>query len=149
MIKFFVVHVIIRTVTKYFLVDCIWAEWGAWGDCSSTCKGGTQSKTREVGTAAQHGGVNCTTEACSTDGGDDENCNSKSQSCNDDVNCPSKIKIYSMFSYCLNYVKASLERHNGSIIIDYFQSIVSGTNGESGTHVINFVRPLVQMIMAR
>ena len=75
---------------RYFTVDCTWAEWGAWADCSSTCQGGTQSKTREVATDAQHGGVNCTAEACPDDAGDDVNCNSKTQSCNDDVNCPSK-----------------------------------------------------------
>ena len=53
-----------------------------------------------------------------------------------------------MFLSKFNYL-ASLEIPNGSIIIDYFQSIVSGMNGESGTPVINFVHQLVQMIMAQ
>merc|ERR1719300_1584747 len=40
-------------------VDCVVGAFGAWGDCSATCSGGKQTRTRSVTTAAAHGGAAC------------------------------------------------------------------------------------------
>mmetsp|Transcript_62971 Transcript_62971/g.99934 ORF Transcript_62971/g.99934 Transcript_62971/m.99934 type:complete len:340 (+) Transcript_62971:104-1123(+) len=40
-------------------VDCKYAEWGEWADCSVTCGNGTRKHAREVETEAQHGGAEC------------------------------------------------------------------------------------------
>ena len=58
-------------------VDGMWGDWGSWGDCSQTCGGGTQSRSRECNNPpAANGGdecpdndpssetQNCNTEAC-------------------------------------------------------------------------------------
>jgi hypothetical protein len=53
-------------------VNCKVSEWSGWGDCSVTCGGGTQRRTKEVLTPMAHDGMPCPddlveTRACNTD----------------------------------------------------------------------------------
>lgn len=41
-------------------VDCEWSAWTAWGACSESCGGGTQSRERSIEQIALHGGAECT-----------------------------------------------------------------------------------------
>lgn len=42
-------------------IDCVVADWGAWGSCSSACGRGTQLRTRAVLVPARYGGAPCPT----------------------------------------------------------------------------------------
>ena len=60
-------------------VDCIWSEWTDWGECSMTCGGGSQSRSRqEVGPF--HEGAPCDGASTGT-----QDCNTH--------NCPSKLNM--------------------------------------------------------
>ena len=52
-------------------IDCQVSDWGAWGPCSATCDGGTQTRTRTVTTQPLYGGTSCgnlqETQSCNTD----------------------------------------------------------------------------------
>merc|ERR1712076_246741 len=39
--------------------NCKWAPWHAWSECTATCGGGVQNRTREVLQAASNGGKDC------------------------------------------------------------------------------------------
>jgi len=39
--------------------NCKWAHWHAWSECTATCNGGTQNRTREVQQDASNGGKDC------------------------------------------------------------------------------------------
>ena len=41
------------------LVDCAYGEWSAWGECTTDCGGGTQTRTRSVIAEAACGGIAC------------------------------------------------------------------------------------------
>lgn len=42
------------------IVDCIWAHWEAWEECTASCgKGGIQRRERSVHVHPQGGGANC------------------------------------------------------------------------------------------
>ena len=52
-------------------MDCQLSTWSSWIDCSTTCGGGTQHRSRVVEKVAQNGGVICSgslveTQACNT-----------------------------------------------------------------------------------
>jgi hypothetical protein len=40
-------------------VDCVLGEYGDWGACSVSCGSGSETRTRELTTAAAHGGMAC------------------------------------------------------------------------------------------
>ena len=40
-------------------VDCQVGPWSAWSECSASCGTGTQTRTREIVVAAEHGGAAC------------------------------------------------------------------------------------------
>lgn len=44
-------------------VDCRWAEWTFWSDCTKTCDKGTRFRSRQRLEAAQHGGAICRGDA--------------------------------------------------------------------------------------
>lgn len=63
----------------------MWTDWSAFPTCSSTCMGGTQTRTRTcTNPAPMFGGMDCTGAA------------SETQSCNDLINCPGKT----FYKYC-------------------------------------------------
>ena len=75
------------------LVDCAWADWGSWADCTSTCKGGQQTRIRAIASDAQYGGVNCSQSACTANDNLNENCVSQTQQCNQNISCPGNYPI--------------------------------------------------------
>ena len=57
-------------------VDCV-GSWGAWGDCSETCGGGTRKRTYNITTEKKGTGQDCSnangeeeTGECNTQGCD-------------------------------------------------------------------------------
>lgn len=61
-----------------FAVDGRWSDWKAWAQCSVTCGGGTQGRSRScTNPPPQHGGKDCS-------GGKEQD-----RSCNNQP-CPSK-----------------------------------------------------------
>ena len=40
------------------VVDCEWENWSVWSDCTKSCGGGTQTRTRGQ-IPAQNGGAEC------------------------------------------------------------------------------------------
>ena len=52
-------------------VDGNWGEWGNWTECSKTCIGGMQNRTRTCSDPIpQYGGFNCTDSNATTVSGD-------------------------------------------------------------------------------
>eukprot|EP01065_Artemidia_motanka_P028766 TRINITY_DN3437_c0_g1_i1.p1 TRINITY_DN3437_c0_g1~~TRINITY_DN3437_c0_g1_i1.p1 ORF type:complete len:1567 (+),score=470.06 TRINITY_DN3437_c0_g1_i1:61-4761(+) len=53
-------------------IPCTVSAWGAWGQCSATCGGGTQARTRTITRAASNGGTACPplqdSRSCNTQG---------------------------------------------------------------------------------
>ena len=52
-------------------MDCTWGQWAAWGSCTVTCGGETQTTTRSHEEEQQNGGSACTggsnkTQSCNT-----------------------------------------------------------------------------------
>ena len=65
----------------FFQVNGEWGEWSEWADCSVSCGGGEQVRTRSCDNPApQNGGDDCPS---------DEASDSETQSCNTE-DCPSK-----------------------------------------------------------
>ena len=63
------------------IVDGGWSSWSAWGTCSKSCGGGTQTRTRTCTNPAPY----CGGLSCSGASSEDQSCNT--QIC--PVNCPS------------------------------------------------------------
>lgn len=40
-------------------IDCLWAEWGFFTDCTTTCGGGTKERSRDRLHSSEHGGTDC------------------------------------------------------------------------------------------
>jgi hypothetical protein len=52
-------------------VNCVPGDWGPWGQCSKTCGGGIQTRTRSIMVPASNGGSECVlldTQECNTQG---------------------------------------------------------------------------------
>ena len=65
-------------------VDGKWTEFVDWSECSATCGGGTQTRTRTcTNPAPAHGGSDCQGESSET-----QDCNTQ--------DCPGKINKYSI-----------------------------------------------------
>ena len=47
------------TLTVLPIIDCTWAQFGDWSQCSSTCGGGWKTRSRTVQEQAQNGGQPC------------------------------------------------------------------------------------------
>ena len=46
-----------------YLVDCVWGNFGDWGECSVTCGDGIKTRTRNISMPAIGTGANCTDNA--------------------------------------------------------------------------------------
>lgn len=64
-------------ILKFITVDCEWNDWSNWTQCTVTCDGGVQVRTRTKKTEALHNGQECT------------GANNETRSCNTEE-CPSK-----------------------------------------------------------
>ncbi len=40
-------------------IDCMWDDWGSWGECSQSCGSGSQSRSRSEARSAANGGAAC------------------------------------------------------------------------------------------
>ena len=40
-------------------IDCEYADWSAWGECSGECGPGIHYRTRDIQVEAEHGGEGC------------------------------------------------------------------------------------------
>ena len=61
-------------------MDCQWGDFGEWSQCSATCAGGTQSRSRDVKMSESNGGQSCSGQKteqkdCNTQPCTDENIN--------------------------------------------------------------------------
>jgi hypothetical protein len=54
-------------------VDCVVSDFSSWSECGKTCSAGEQSRTREITTETEHGGVACP-ELSETQGCNDGPC---------------------------------------------------------------------------
>ena len=61
-----IIFAIVNNITDITLGDCIWGEYGEWSTCSSTCGGGTKTRTRQEATPASNGGAPCNGSATET-----------------------------------------------------------------------------------
>ena len=43
----------------YFLVNCVWSDWGNWTDCSCSCGGGNRTSQRKIIQEALYNGNEC------------------------------------------------------------------------------------------
>ena len=66
------------------LVNCQWSNWSAWGICSKSCDGGTQTSTRSKTVWETNGGT------CSGSSERSRSCNSQS--------CPGEIPFLHFFT---------------------------------------------------
>ena len=60
-----------------------WGEWSNWNECSETCEGGDQIRTRE-----------CIDADCRDPDGECDGEYEQSQRCNEDVCCPGEFTGY-------------------------------------------------------
>ena len=74
----------------FFLVDCEYSYWSEWEECSKTCGGGNQTRTRQVIREAWYGGTKCSEED-----------KLESASCNQEP-CQGNIYWYQSFSFKFN-----------------------------------------------
>jgi hypothetical protein len=51
-----------------YVVHCAWGDYAGWTTCSTTCNGGTRTRTRLEATLAANGGNPCSGSATETEG---------------------------------------------------------------------------------
>ena len=70
------------------VLDCLWSCWGAWGSCSTTCGGGTKSRSRTQIQIQQNGGAACQGSYQQSQGCNNQSCPSNITCTDSDANCP-------------------------------------------------------------
>ena len=48
-----------HSINQTTIGNCKWAPWHAWSECTATCNGGTQNRTRGLLQEASNGGKDC------------------------------------------------------------------------------------------
>ena len=92
-------------------VDCQWAQWNGWTNCSSECPGGSQTRTRLINVTMNHGGKECNQGDCQGVNAT-ENCRSQNQECNEDKECQS-MNLDSLMQYhFFRHYKRTTIRHS-------------------------------------
>ena len=119
------------TINFYFSVpiDCAWGAYGNWTQCSKSCGGGTQIRTREIATQARNGGARC------------DGTNTDLQLCNE-FPCPSKYKInkdYIDWNRNNNNYKISIIQRCFINDYNFFQSTVCGMTTAHGPNATRIV----------
>ena len=101
--------------------NCILADtWNAWGDCSVTCGGGVQTRSKNVVRQAKHGGTACGPT-------------SSSQVCGA-TNCPidCKMTAWSAWSQCTKTCAGGSRSRSRSVSVEaYFGGVACGHKAES------------------
>ena len=93
-------------------IDCKWGEYGNWTQCSKTCGGGNQIRTRVVATQARNGGKQC------------DGANTDLKLCNE-FPCPGKLHTflceYPRRVLCLKF--KHMQKPRTFNIIKYFRKL--------------------------
>ena len=50
-------RILLILISTINLVNCQWSNWGEWNDCSKTCEGGVETRTREKLVEEANGGI--------------------------------------------------------------------------------------------
>ena len=70
------------------LENCQWADWPTeWEKCTSLCRGGAQTMTRNSKNKTKFKGIPCSPRLCSNNDSNNENCGTRKRSCNQDTAC--------------------------------------------------------------
>ena len=58
----------------HLVMDCRWGNWAAWGQCSKTCGGGAQLRSRSIAHEAEYGGNACSGQSAEMQGCNEDDC---------------------------------------------------------------------------
>ena len=86
-------------------IDCALSLWSKWSDCTLTCAGGTQSRSRTILQAAEFGGMPCPgwlqSQACNTQG------------------CPvdCQVSTFGLWNQCSHFCGSGTKTRTRSVIV--------------------------------
>ena len=105
-------------------VNCQVGNWGAWGACSASCGGGTQTRTRSITTQPANGGASCPSLSESV------SCNT--QACNDTLTSPNCL-IQGNCIVSRNGLYKACQQYDGHFVVYKGTTAIFAT-GQFGTN---------------
>ena len=103
------------------VVDCEWENWSVWSDCTKSCDGGTETRTRGK-VPAQHGGAEC------------EGASEQTRDCNTDE-CP--CTYFYVYMYIYNYIIHAVANLKSKYYIYNVYNSVHAQNTYFTSHIIS------------